>query len=104
MEVFFIGAWAREAFTLSAVLYMDDSDLFHMALGTPSNEEFLRIVQSAINDWAGLVHATGGLLKPQKCFWYMLGGYGGRVRHVSRPCPSYHSPHSIYLDQTEQEC
>ena len=24
-------------------------------------------------DWVGLVHASGGLLKPEKCFWYMLG-------------------------------
>ncbi len=30
-------------------------------------------VQSVTNDWAGLVHATGGSLKPQKRFWYMLG-------------------------------
>ncbi len=42
--VTFICAWARDAFTLSAVLYVDDSDLFHMALGTPSDEEFLQIV------------------------------------------------------------
>jgi hypothetical protein len=52
---------------------MVDSDLFHMALGRPLDEEFLQIVQSVTNDWAGLVHATGGLLKPQRCFWYMLG-------------------------------
>jgi hypothetical protein len=39
----------------------------------PSDEEFLQLVQSATNDWVGLVHETGGLLKPQKCFWYMLG-------------------------------
>ncbi len=71
--VTFIGAGAWDAFTLSVVLCVDDSDLFHMALGTPLDEEFLQIVQSATNDWAGLVHATGGLLKPQKCFWYMLG-------------------------------
>ena len=44
-----------------------------MAIGMPSDEEFLQLVQSATNNWAGLVHATGGSLKPQKCFWYMLG-------------------------------
>ncbi len=38
---------------MSAVVYVDDSDLFHMALGTPLDEEFLQIVQSATNDWAG---------------------------------------------------
>jgi hypothetical protein len=62
--VTFIRAWAQDAFTLAAVLYVDDSDLFHMAIGTPSDEEFLQLVQNATNDWAGLVHATGGLLKP----------------------------------------
>ena len=31
------------------------------------------MVQSATDNLAGLVHATGGLLNPQKHFWYMLG-------------------------------
>ena len=58
---------------MAAVLYIDDSDLFHMTQGTPTDDEFLDLVQRATDDWAGLVHATGGSLKPQKCFWYMLG-------------------------------
>jgi hypothetical protein len=78
--VSFIGVWAWDAFTLSAVLYVDDSDLFHMALGMPLDEEFLQIVQSATNDWTGLVHATGGLLKPQKCFLYMLSWIWKKVK------------------------
>jgi hypothetical protein len=44
-----------------------------MAIGMPSDKEFLQLVQNATNDWAGLVHTTGGLLKLQKSFWYMLG-------------------------------
>jgi hypothetical protein len=71
--VTFIRAWAQDAFTLVVVLFLDDSNLFHMAIRMPSDEEFLQLVQNATNDWAGLVHATGGLLKPQKYFWYMLG-------------------------------
>jgi hypothetical protein len=72
-RVTFILAWAQDAFTLVVVLYVDDSDLFHLAIGMPLDEEFLQLVQTATNDWAGLVRATGGSLKPQKCFWYMLG-------------------------------
>ncbi len=72
-EVTFIRAWVQDAFTLAAVLYIDDSHPFHMAIGMPLDEESLQLVQNATNDWAGLVHVTGGLLKPQKCFWYMLG-------------------------------
>ncbi len=74
--VTFIGAWAQDAFTLAVVLYVDDSDLFHMAIRMPSDKEFLQLVQNATNNWAGLVHATGGSLKPQKCFWYMLNWLG----------------------------
>jgi hypothetical protein len=70
--VTFIRAWAQDAFTLAAFLFVDNSNLFHMAIGTPSDKEFLQLVQNATNNWTGLVHATGGLLKPQKCFWYML--------------------------------
>jgi hypothetical protein len=43
--VTFIGAWRQDAFTLAAVLYVDDFALFHMAIGTPSAEEFLQLVQ-----------------------------------------------------------
>jgi hypothetical protein len=64
--VMFIGAWAQDAFTLSIVLYIDNSDLFHMAIRMPLDEEFLHLVQSATNDWVGLIHTTGGVLKPQK--------------------------------------
>jgi hypothetical protein len=44
-----------------------------MAIRMPLDEELLQLVQSVTNNWTGLVHATGGLLKPQNCFWYMLG-------------------------------
>jgi hypothetical protein len=40
--VTFIGAWARDAYSLSVVLCVDDSDLLHMAFATPSNEDFCR--------------------------------------------------------------
>ncbi len=33
-----------DAFTLAAVLYVDDSDLFHMAIGMPLDEEFQQLV------------------------------------------------------------
>jgi hypothetical protein len=63
----------RDASTLAVVHYIDDFDLFHMAIRTPSDKEFLQLVQNVTNDWAGLFLATGGSLKPQKCVCYMLG-------------------------------
>ncbi len=38
--VMFIEAWAWDAFTLSVVLYMGCSDLFHIPIGMPLDEDF----------------------------------------------------------------
>jgi hypothetical protein len=101
--VTFIGAWAQDAFTLAAFFYVDDSNLFHMAIRMPLDEEFLQLVQNATNNWAGLVHLTGGSLKPQKYFWYMLVGYGRMARHASRPFMTCHKIHSTYLSRMVKE-
>ncbi len=101
--VTFIGVWACNAFTLSAVLYVDDSILFHMAIKMPFDEEFLQLVQSATNDWAGLVHATGGCSSHRNASGTCSAGYGRRGRHVSRLCMSCHRIHYTYLSQTKQE-
>jgi hypothetical protein len=101
--VTFIGAWAQDAFTLSAVLYIDNSDLFHMAIGMHLDEVLLQLVQSGTNDWAGLVHVTGFFLNHRNASGTCLAGYGRRVRHVSTPCMSCHRIHSTYLSQTVQE-
>jgi hypothetical protein len=69
----FTPGLARDAFILAAVIYVDDSNLLHLAQGTPTDAKFLASVQAATVDWTGLVHASGGSLKPAKCFWYMLG-------------------------------
>jgi hypothetical protein len=49
-RVTFIRAWAQYAFTLAAVLFVDDSNLFHMVIRTPYDKEFLQLVQNATND------------------------------------------------------
>ena len=66
------SAWSGIVFVLVAVIFVDDSDLLHMADALMTDEEFLCKIQRATDDWAGLVCATGGSLKSKKCFWYML--------------------------------
>ena len=66
------SAWTGVLFTLEAMIFVDDSDLLHMVSETMSDEDFISKLQSATDDWAGIVNATGGSLKPPKCFWYML--------------------------------
>ena len=66
------SAWSGMVFVLAAVIFVDDSDLLHMADSLSTDEEFSCKIQRATDDWAGIVCATGGSLKPKKCFWYML--------------------------------
>ncbi len=78
-EVTFIGAWAQDAFTLAAVLFVDDSDLFHMAIGMPSDEEFLqlefRMQPTTGQDW---FTQQGGCLNHRNASGSCLVGYGRR--------------------------
>ena len=80
----FLGTWSRDAFMLAAVLYIDDSDLLHMVKGYPTNAEFLALVQSATDDWAGLVHASGGSLKSQKMLLVHVGMAVGKWRATTK--------------------
>ncbi len=83
----FVGTWSRDAFILAAVLCIDNSDLLHIAKGYPPDEKFMESIQSATDDWVGLVHATGGSLKPHKCFWYMLGWWWvNNMPHLRKQC------------------
>ena len=68
-----MGAWSGTLLSLAAILYVDDSDLLHVAKSpATTDDEFFQDVQRATMDWGGLVQATGGSLKPSKCFWYMM--------------------------------
>jgi hypothetical protein len=59
--------------SLSAILYVDDTDLLH--LNMERNElvwEVRRSLQQSIDNWGKLLIATGGSLKPEKCFYHLL--------------------------------
>ena len=67
-----VRPWTGDAFYLAAILFVDDSGLLHLASLSETEDYFFERIQEATFDWGGLVQATGGLLKPSKCFWYML--------------------------------
>ena len=52
---------------LAAVLFVDNTDQFHMAKDYQTAEEFAQQVQAAITFWGMIVLATGGYLKQSKC-------------------------------------
>jgi hypothetical protein len=47
-------------------LYVDDTDLYTW------KEHIMDPGQIELEQWSCLLNATGGALKPEKCFWYLL--------------------------------
>jgi hypothetical protein len=58
---------------LSAILYVDDTDILHIDL--TQNEwvnEVHKCIQESVNSWGNLLIATGGALQPAKCFYSII--------------------------------
>jgi hypothetical protein len=67
------SGWSSQELSLSALLYVDDTDLLHKPHGTAGSlGELFQWIQQATTFWALLLQATGGSLKPTKCYWYLM--------------------------------
>jgi hypothetical protein len=53
-------------------MFVDDSDLYCWVESMQSAEELYETIQEETKMWGDLLLATGGCLKPEKCFWYVL--------------------------------
>jgi hypothetical protein len=59
---------------LSCILYVDDTDLLHLSPNKDSSiQDAHNALQASITSWGNLLIATGGSLKPEKCFYYLIG-------------------------------
>ena len=58
---------------LAAILYVDDSDVIYLQMEKDEtvDETHLRL-QDSVLSWGNLLIATGGLLKPAKCFYHLI--------------------------------
>jgi hypothetical protein len=55
---------------LSAILYVDDTDILHIDLTKDERvDEVHERIQASVNSWGNLLIATGGALQPAKCFY-----------------------------------
>jgi hypothetical protein len=58
---------------LSAILYVDNTDLLHIDLTKDkSMYEVHDAIQTSVNSWGNLLIATGGVLQPNKCFYSII--------------------------------
>ena len=53
-------------------LFVDDTDLYTWKDGLLDPGALWLQTQLELTQWSPLLNATGGALKPEKCFWYML--------------------------------
>jgi hypothetical protein len=58
---------------LAAVLYVDDTDVIHLDM-TKNEDKFEALIrlQESVYNWGKLLIATGGSLKPSKCFYHLI--------------------------------
>jgi hypothetical protein len=58
---------------LSAILYVNDTDLLHINLTkNESVNKVHRAIQESVTSWGNLLIATGGALQPAKCFYSII--------------------------------
>ena len=62
----------RELIHSMGTLFVDDTDLYTWKDGLLDPGELWLQTQVELTQWCTLLNATGGALKPEKCFWYML--------------------------------
>ena len=64
---------------VAGILYVDDTDITHLNLDTVETaDEAHAALQRSITSWSQLLIASGGALKPQKCFFYLMSYYWDR--------------------------
>jgi len=62
----------QESIHSMGTMFVDDTDLYTWKDRLLNPGELWLQTQLELTQWSTLLNATGGALKPEKCFWYML--------------------------------
>ena len=58
---------------VAGILYVDDTDITHLDMSKDETlEETHSALQASINSWSQILIATGGSLRPDKCFYHLI--------------------------------
>ena len=69
----FLCPISRREGHLAAILFVDDTDLIHIDMEQDQSVyQAHAAMQESIENWGQLLIATGGSLKPSKCFYHMI--------------------------------
>ena len=67
-----LSAYSAVSISFIGFLFVDDTDLVIMGTKQETPVEVQARLQAAITRWNGLLHVTGGALRPEKCYWYLI--------------------------------
>ena len=67
-----VFAISAAVLTFSAVLYVDDTDLFTLKKDDETVSEMLSRAQTQTSRWVEAMWATGAALRPEKCWWCLI--------------------------------
>jgi hypothetical protein len=69
----FLCPITRRTHHLSAILYVNDTDLLHIDLTKDETVDKVHAaIQDSVNSWGNLLIVTGGALQPNKCFYSII--------------------------------
>jgi hypothetical protein len=72
-RVKFLCPISKLKYHLSAILYVDGTDLLHIDLTKDKSMDTVHTaIQDSINSWGNLLIATGGAIQPSKCFYSII--------------------------------
>ena len=67
-----VTAISLQTLVFSAIMYVDDTDLFFLASRSDNNNTMTTNAQRMIDKWCSTLWITGGCLCPEKYWWYLL--------------------------------
>ena len=67
-----VSAISHMIVAFSAIMYVDDTDLFTIAKPHETNQELCHRTQCLANKWIDGLYATGAVLRPEKCWWLLI--------------------------------
>eukprot|EP00956_Cyclotella_meneghiniana_P010074 scaffold13929_cov79-Cyclotella_meneghiniana.AAC.4 len=83
----FLCPISKRSQKVAGILYVDDTDIIHLNMERVEvMSETHHALQFSLDSWSQLLIATGGSLKPEKCFYYLIGfvwDRQGKWQHVS---------------------
>ena len=67
-----VSAISQLLVAFSAIMYVDDTDLFTLAKPAETDDQLCSRTQFLANRWIDGLYATGAVLRPEKCWWCFI--------------------------------